>query len=610
MVKKKNILILFVIILFMICIPVYSKAAKITVGKVTNIKVSKYTTSEIIVTWKKVKNATGYKLYLYNSSKKKYEYKGKTKNNLYTINKLKIATQYKVRVRAYINDSNKDYNGSYSDILTTATKPNIVENLKVTNNGDTTINLEWDRVTRATGYKVYIYNNTTKKFEYKAITNNNSITVTGLGQSNTYKFKVRAYKIADNVKYHGAYSTEIESFTKPSQVSGMKTSSNSTTSITIAWNSLVRAEGYRVYKYNNSTKKYEYIGQTKENKFTISSLDPATGYKFKVRAFMTYNGTRYYGSYCSIYDTATYPNKVTGLKTSKTAIDSISIKWNSVKKAEGYAVYLFSERTQSYKLYKTTTDTTMKIKSLKPAKFYKIYVKSYVVINNKTYYSSASSVLSQKTLSTETCLAGIDVSSHQGVIDWQKVKNCGVDFAILRCGYGKDRTSQDDKYFSRNVKECEKLGIPYGVYIYSYALTVEDALSEADHTIRLLKGHTPTFGVWFDMEDADDFKKKNGMPSNKTLVNICITFCDKLIEKGYKTGIYASLDWFNNKISSSKLDKYPKWLAQWNDNASYSKEYALWQYSSSGKINGISGNVDMDIAYIDILNKDDKVEKE
>ena len=88
---------------------------------------------------------------------------------------------------------------------------------------------------------------------------------------------------------------------------------------------------------------------------------------------------------------------------------------------------------------------------------------------------------------------GIDVSEHNGKIDWEKVKSSGIDFAIIRCGYGMDLPKQDDKYWQYNVTECERLGIPYGVYIYSYADSTDRAASEADHVLRLLKGHTPSY---------------------------------------------------------------------------------------------------------------------
>ena len=185
---------------------------------------------------------------------------------------------------------------------------------------------------------------------------------------------------------------------------------------------------------------------------------------------------------------------------------------------------------------------------------------------------------------------GVDVSKHNGNVDWQSVKNAGYgDFAIIRAGYGGDYTNQDDPQFERNVSECERLGIPYGVYLYSYALNTNDAKGEVNHILRLLKkvGKNFKYGVWFDMEDADGYKKKHGMPSNSTLVDICYTFCEAVENAGYYAGIYASLSWLNNQLNNSKLDRFDKWVAQWNNSGcTYKKTYSIWQNTNNVSIGG------------------------
>lgn len=186
---------------------------------------------------------------------------------------------------------------------------------------------------------------------------------------------------------------------------------------------------------------------------------------------------------------------------------------------------------------------------------------------------------------------GIDVSKHNGSVDYNAVKKAGHgDFVIIRCGVGGDFANQDDTKFIENVKACEKLSIPYGIYLYSYAMNVEQAISESAHALRLAKqcGANFKYGIWFDMEDADNYKKNKGMPSNNTLVDICYTFCNIVEQTGYHTGIYASLSWLNNQLSSSKLDRFDKWVAQWNSNAksSYPLAHSIWQNSSSLVIGG------------------------
>lgn len=184
---------------------------------------------------------------------------------------------------------------------------------------------------------------------------------------------------------------------------------------------------------------------------------------------------------------------------------------------------------------------------------------------------------------------GVDVSKNNGTVNWQSIKNAGYEFAVIRLGWGNDETKQDDNQFITNVKECERLGIPYGVYIYSYALNLNEAKSEVNHALRQLKhvGANFKYGVWFDMEDADNYKKKNSMPSNQMLVDICYTFCDEIEKSGYYTGIYASLSWLNNQLNNSKLDRFDKWVAHWYvEKTSYNKVYSIHQYTDKANIGG------------------------
>ena len=189
-------------------------------------------------------------------------------------------------------------------------------------------------------------------------------------------------------------------------------------------------------------------------------------------------------------------------------------------------------------------------------------------------------------------LQGIDVSKHNGTIDWAAVKKSGIDFAIIRCGYGDNLTSQDDSKWSYNVTQCEKLGIPYGVYIYSYATTVEQAKSEADHCLRLLIGHRPLFPVFLDLED----KCMDGL-SNGSLLTLTQTWAAKIHAAGYAPGVYSSKYWWTNRLTSASYNNYCRWVAQWNSSCTYSGKYAIWQYSSTGFVNGINGNVDMNYWY-------------
>lgn len=188
---------------------------------------------------------------------------------------------------------------------------------------------------------------------------------------------------------------------------------------------------------------------------------------------------------------------------------------------------------------------------------------------------------------------GIDVSYHNGTIDWKKVKQSEVEYAIIRCGYGTNDKSQDDKKWEENVKGCVDNNIPYGVYLYSYADTVEKASSEADHAIRLLQGKKLKYPVYYDLEE-DKLRDKI---SKKTIADIAQTFCDKLSAKGYTVGIYANKDWFTNYLTDSRFNNWTKWVAQYNTVCNYQGKYDMWQCSSTGRVPGISGNVDLNYSY-------------
>ena len=198
---------------------------------------------------------------------------------------------------------------------------------------------------------------------------------------------------------------------------------------------------------------------------------------------------------------------------------------------------------------------------------------------------------------------GIDVSEFQGKIDWEKVKNDGIEFAILRCGYGMDFSNQDDVEYERNANECERLNIPYGVYLFSYANTVEKARSEAKHVLRLIEGRKISLGVWYDIEDNGT----SGAINKETLTNIINTFCNTIKNAGHRVGVYASLNWLENKIERIIRDNYDIWVAQYYSKCEYEGKYIMWQHTSSGKVNGISTNVDMNILYEDlpVINNND-----
>lgn len=187
---------------------------------------------------------------------------------------------------------------------------------------------------------------------------------------------------------------------------------------------------------------------------------------------------------------------------------------------------------------------------------------------------------------------GIDVSHHQGVIDWDTVAK-HIDFAIIRCGYGSDTVTQDDRQWKANVEACTRLKIPFGVYIYSYATTEEEARSEANHVLRLLKGYSPSMPVYLDLEDD---KIANNCSPEQIFANAMV-FCHMVESAGYTPGIYANTNWWTNYLTSSQYDKWDRWVARYNSTLNFNRPYSMWQYTSKGSVPGITGDVDMNYWY-------------
>ena len=189
---------------------------------------------------------------------------------------------------------------------------------------------------------------------------------------------------------------------------------------------------------------------------------------------------------------------------------------------------------------------------------------------------------------------GIDVSKWQGVIDWQKAKNDGVEFVIARSGYGKESPTQKDKTFEANYAGCKANGIPIGTYHYSYADSVNDAVLEAQFCLKNISGKQLEYPIIFDIEDKEQLKL-----STRQRTDIVKAFCETIENAGYYAMFYCNLNWLNNYLYKDELiNKYDLWLAQWNV-AQPAFSCGIWQKSETGKIDGISGNVDLNEAYKD-----------
>ena len=219
--------------------------------------------------------------------------------------------------------------------------------------------------------------------------------------------------------------------------------------------------------------------------------------------------------------------------------------------------------------------------------------------NGENYSSNSEGIVNELTGPVGSSVLGIDVSYAQGVIDWNKVANAGIKFAIIRAafrGYGTGRIVADE-WFERNIKGATAAGIKVGVYFFSQAINETEGAEEADYIINQIKHYKVILPVVIDTEYVSDSRARGNSISKTTRTAAVKAFCERSLQRGYTPMIYASTSWLNNQLDMSKLSSYKVWVAQYYNRVTYTGKYQCWQYTSSGHVDGINTKVDMNYWY-------------
>lgn len=205
---------------------------------------------------------------------------------------------------------------------------------------------------------------------------------------------------------------------------------------------------------------------------------------------------------------------------------------------------------------------------------------------------------SNERLSDDEALFGIDVSKWNKDIDWKAVADAGVDFAIIRCGYRGSKTGAlvEDPYFAKNIKEAEEAGIKVGIYFFTQAVNPVEAVEEASIAIALSRQYKLALPIFIDTEGAGGNGRADGLDKD-TRTAVCETFCRTVENAGLNAGVYASKHWLEHNLSTDRFTDYTIWLAQYSKQATYEGDYALWQYTSAGTVDGINTRVDLNLCY-------------
>lgn len=222
-------------------------------------------------------------------------------------------------------------------------------------------------------------------------------------------------------------------------------------------------------------------------------------------------------------------------------------------------------------------------------------VSGFKDINNVKYYFNQ--------YGAQACKVGIDVSKHNGNINWSKVKAAGIDYAIIRVAYRgyKSGVLNSDIKFEDNIRGATAAGVDVGLYVYSQAVNISEALEEASAAVKYAKQYKITYPIYFDTEYSTGERGGRADKISKSLrTDLAVAFCEAVKNAGYKAGVYASKSFFSDELQFSRISSYQIWVAHYTSKTTdFKYNYQMWQYTSKGKIDGIQNNTDINISLYD-----------
>ncbi len=363
------------------CSSFISAASKI--AKVKSVTVSSVSSDKVTLKWKKVSGVTGYQVFRYSPSKKKYISVGKTKKLTYTVPSLYSGKAYKFKVRAYKTKSNKNTYGTYSDVVKGVTAPKKVTGLKATNIGTTYVELSWKKTSGATGYEVFVYDSKKGIYVSKARVSSNGCRIKKLTQNTKYSIKVAAYHKKDGKnRTYGSKSSTLTFRTSIPDVTGMRVSDVTKSSYKLSWNSVKGADGYVLQRYNDGWKK---VINTASTSYSVKNLKPGTANVYRVKAYKK-NGSSYnYGGYSAQVTANTLPNDPTNL-SAEMEYGNVVLSWKGNGRATGYEVERFNRKSYEWETIIKTPDVTYTDRSLTNSGLYEYRVRAYVE-GDKIFYT-------------------------------------------------------------------------------------------------------------------------------------------------------------------------------------------------------------------------------
>lgn len=346
---------------------------------VTSVRSTSNTSTSNTITWNASKKAEGYEIYQWIGTNDSYKLIGTTTSTKFTNSKKSSGTMYRYKVRAFNNVDGQRIEGAYSSEFTTCTLPANVSFSLCSTDVDS-ITLNWNKVSKATGYQVEMYTNGTWKT--LSTLSGTSYTASDLSQNTAYRFRVRAIRNYNYINYYGGYTEKDITIRPANTPEGLSSSANTSSSNTITWKSMNGVSGYSVYQWIGTTDSYRKLGDNAYPYYTNSGKSSGTMYTYRVKAYYVSDNVMQYSKPAQVV-TCTLPANVT-VKTAKRSGSKISLAWNKVSKATGYEIYVKSGR--SWKKLTTTSGKSYTAKNMSGTKTFKI--RAYRKYNGVNYYGA------------------------------------------------------------------------------------------------------------------------------------------------------------------------------------------------------------------------------
>lgn len=578
-----------------------------TLDAVTIQEVGTSDMQSLKISWNQAPGATGYELYRSTTSGSGFAKIADlpADTTTYQDNGLTIANTYYYQVRAYATEEGKTAYSNYSPEVSGTVKLSEVSNLQVSMTKCNTLQLTWDASPDAKSYEVYYYSSIDSRVRRASNTKKTFYKFTKAKCGVTYYFKVRTWQKVGKVKYYSDYCAEVSGMTVLNGAPTVSIKKITFNSIAIKWTKVKDAKKYEIWYSTTPNGEYQLLKTQGGTSFTHKKITTGDTYYYKVRPIRDY----YQGEFSEPISARPGLDELKGLGIARGS-KQLTLTWKKLKGAENYVILRSEQENGTYTEVGRTSKVTYTDTGLKDNTkyYYQVYAVAGSYESNRlgpvsetTYEAPAPDAPkpSKPSSDNKKTYYGVDVSSYQERIDWDAVADDDIDFAMIRILTGKGTSNLSvDSRFEYNYKNARAAGIKVGVYRYSYATTVSGARREVEQILDALEGRNLDYPIVLDMEDDSVL---NGTTREKR-TEIILEYKKRVEEAGYKFALYANKDWLENHIQAKALDGVDIWFARWRSLSSgpgYNGpgNLTMWQYSSKGSVDGISGAVDLDVCY-------------